>query len=353
MKQRFTIIGGGLAGSFMAARLCFAGQDVTLIDDQQTHSASRVAAGLFNVITGRYGAKSWMADQLLEDIQTFFAISACEPLAKHVHYTPIYRAFKEESEYNKWLGRSAEPAFRELVELVEHPLLSDQIINPHGGIMILPCGWVDIPALLADLHEVLTSEYGLTIIHESVPFDRINLDNRNLWLDEAGLHSFDHLILCHGHHLTHCPWLPDGSIIPNKGEILILESDRLDLPFVLSKKIYLIPIGEGRFLTGSTYANQFEHTEPTFPAADEIMMYVDQAIHVPTRVLDHWAGVRPTTRNRRPIIGTHPDHSHLHVLGGFGTKGVLLAPYSSRLLCELLLEGKNHIPEEARLERLF
>ncbi|MEM7367801.1 MAG: FAD-binding oxidoreductase [Bacteroidota bacterium] len=353
MKQRFTIIGGGLAGSFMAARLCQAGQEVTLIDDQEPQSASRVAAGLFNVITGRYGAKSWMADQLLEDIQAFFDIPVFQSLSKHVHYTPIYRAFKEEAEYNKWLGRSAEPAFRELVELVEQPLLPKQIINPHGGIMILPCGWLDIPALLRELHDILIDRWGLHIIHESVPFDHISLTNRNLWMNEAGLQSFDHLILCQGHHLTHCPWLPAGSIIPNKGEILILESDSLDLPFVLSKKIYMIPIGEGKFLSGSTYANQFEHAEPTFPAADEIMMYVDQAIHVPVRVLDHWAGIRPTTRNRRPIIGTHPVHPCLHVLGGFGTKGVLLAPFSSRLLTDVLLTGEDQIPEEARVERLF
>ncbi len=38
------------------------------------------------------------------------------------------------------------------------------------------------------------------------------------------------------------------------------------------------------------------------------------------------AGVRPTVKDRRPLIGTHPMHSQLHVLNGLGTRGVMLGP---------------------------
>ena len=38
------------------------------------------------------------------------------------------------------------------------------------------------------------------------------------------------------------------------------------------------------------------------------------------------AGVRPTVKDRKPILGTHPNHKNLHVLNGMGTRGVLLAP---------------------------
>ncbi|MEM9985622.1 MAG: NAD(P)-binding protein, partial [Bacteroidota bacterium] len=39
MAGHYLILGGGLAGSFMAARLCLAGQRVTLIDDRAANSA--------------------------------------------------------------------------------------------------------------------------------------------------------------------------------------------------------------------------------------------------------------------------------------------------------------------------
>ena len=64
--QQIAIIGGGLAGSFLALRLCLKGHSVYLFDEAISNSASRVAAGLFNVITGRYGAKSWEADFIIE-----------------------------------------------------------------------------------------------------------------------------------------------------------------------------------------------------------------------------------------------------------------------------------------------
>lgn len=218
--------------------------------------------------------------------------------------------------------------------------------------MILPCGWVDISAFLAHLHQILVDSWQMNLCTERLSYEQIDLTKKEVRLHDEP-QAFDHLILATGQHLDHCPWLPTGSIIPNKGEILVIESEELALPFVLSKKIYLIPLGNHRFLTGSTYANAFDDDQPSEPAKEEILTYLHKAIRVPFKVVDHWAGIRPTTRNRRPIIGTHPQYPQLHFLGGFGTKGVLLAPFGSRLLTERIMGNLIAIPHEADLLRLF
>jgi len=43
-------------------------------------------------------------------------------------------------------------------------------------------------------------------------------------------------------------------------------------------------------------------------------------------ILNHFAGIRPTVKDRRPLVGTHPNYKNMHILNGLGTRGVMLAP---------------------------
>ena len=61
-------------------------------------------------------------------------------------------------------------------------------------------------------------------------------------------------------------------------------------------------------------------------------------------------GFRPTTRDRRPIVGFAKDNDLLGVFGGLGSKGVLLAPYFSKLFASVLSEGTS-IPKEVSAAR--
>ena len=352
MAGHYLILGGGLAGSFMAARLCLAGQRVTLIDDRDSHSASRTAAGLFNVITGRFGAKSWLADTLLAEIKQFLAIPSFQELARFVHYSSIYRPFKTTEDYNKWLGKVEDPAYQALVDFVEKPLHEDLLINPMGGVMIKPCGWVDTAGLIDGLLHALEFGFHLRRLTGHIDYDSIDIENRTVQLRQEAL-PFDHIVCCEGYQMVDNPWFEEVRLIPNKGEILRLEIPGLELPFVVSKKIYLIPEPTGSWVCGATYANDFQSLEPTPSGREEIESYLHKTIKLPYKITGHWSGVRPTTPNRRPVLGTHPELPHLHVLNGFGTKGVLLAPYCSRIMAEGLINGNWDIPKEAQLNRFY
>lgn len=47
--------------------------------------------------------------------------------------------------------------------------------------------------------------------------------------------------------------------------------------------------------------------------------------------------------DRRPLIGTHPDYNNVHLLNGFGTRGVLGAPLLSKWLFDHI-EGECELP---------
>ncbi|MEL6251504.1 MAG: FAD-binding oxidoreductase [Bacteroidota bacterium] len=346
-RKRFLIVGGGLAGSMLAARLCLREQEVVLLDDRDPHAASPIAAGLFNVITGRFGAKSWMADALVPALRNFLEIPAFQELKDFVHDSLIYRPFKTAEEYNKWTARSEEDAYKDWADFLSYPQYSGYIKNPLGGIMIKQCGWLDIPHFLQKLQQILSDQFKLDIKYR--PFEEEKLDLDKLTYEDLG--EFEEVVFCPGYRSRDISLFSELPIIPNKGEVLLLEIPELEIPFVLSKKVYLIPQGEQKFICGSTYKNQFDNPHPTQEGKEEICFHLEKALKIPYKVLEQRSGIRPTTPNRRPVLGTLPEHSHIHYFGGFGTKGVLLSPYFSEKMANHVCGGEEDFLKEVSIGR--
>src|SRR5436189_5620437 len=65
MKTDYLIIGQGISGSFLCHELEKAGLSFLVIDEYRPYSASRIASGIINPVTGRRIVKTWMIDELL------------------------------------------------------------------------------------------------------------------------------------------------------------------------------------------------------------------------------------------------------------------------------------------------
>ena len=67
-------------------------------------------------------------------------------------------------------------------------------------------------------------------------------------------------------------------------------------------------------------------------------------------IVEHKAGVRPTVKDRRPLIGAHEEYSNLFIFNGMGTKGLSLAPFFA---LELIahMESNLTLNEEVKLSR--
>ena len=55
-------------------------------------------------------------------------------------------------------------------------------------------------------------------------------------------------------------------------------------------------------------------------------------------------GLRPSSVDDRPVLGTLPGWSNVHVATGHGTEGLLLGPYTAALLAESIVSGS--VPEQ-------
>src|ERR1700748_2767938 len=65
MTTDVLIVGQGICGTFLSLELERAGLSYVVIDEERPFTASRVAAGLINPVTGRRIVKTWMIDELL------------------------------------------------------------------------------------------------------------------------------------------------------------------------------------------------------------------------------------------------------------------------------------------------
>lgn len=64
-------------------------------------------------------------------------------------------------------------------------------------------------------------------------------------------------------------------------------------------------------------------------------------MHLDFEIVEHIAGVRPTVKDRRPLLGRSMVSDRIFVLNGLGTRGVLLAPYLAEKLFEFIEENKE------------
>ena len=99
-------------------------------------------------------------------------------------------------------------------------------------------------------------------------------------------------------------------------------------------------LGNHLFKVGATYNWKDKTDLPTEEGKQELIDRIKEIINCDFEIVEHFAGVRPTVKDRRPLIGTHPEYKSLHILNGLGTRGVMLVPHMAKALFEYIEEGK-------------
>ena len=75
-----------------------------------------------------------------------------------------------------------------------------------------------------------------------------------------------------------------------------------------------------------------------------------ELIGKPFRIIHQEWGIRPTSPDRRPMLGAHPGNKNIIAFNGLGTKGVSLSPYFAHHLA-LWLEETGDLSTEVNIYR--
>ncbi len=343
------IAGAGLGGLILAATLWNSGFEVIVSDPGKVKAASQVAAGLFNVITGRFSVPTWKAKELLQALHAFFKMPEMDPLKKHLIQLPVYRPFTDITTLNDWSVKSEEEPYKSFSFYSDqaHPL---GIFNDNfGGYTVTQSGWLNMVPFLADL-KALLSQKGVLFLPHSVEDDKVNAFENRIELGNTEI-GYKKLIYANGVSslkTSFFDWIP---IMPLKGQILEGECPIFPETFIYNGGSFFLPKGKGRILCGSTYERHFDDDLPNEAGKMEILDRLPITLRENFVVTSHLAGIRPATRDRIPVIGKHPLFPDVLIFNGLGAKGVLHSPWMAKELVHSFLHPEYRFEKAYSIER--
>ena len=138
--------------------------------------------------------------------------------------------------------------------------------------------------------------------------------------------------------------IPRPVIAPARGQMLAFDAPtRLLRHVVMAEAAYGVQRRDGRLIVGSTVEFVGFDRRVTLDGMARILSGFRSVMH--PRVFDRatfreaWAGLRPYTIDRRPILGA-TRIAGLYMAVGHFRHGILLAPFTARLMAELILTGR-------------
>lgn len=345
----FLIIGQGLAGSLLAWHLHQLGQRILVIDRSNPQSASRMAAGLINPVTGKRLVKSSGVDTYLTHAQHCYEQLQQQFDQVFFHARPMCRLFQSDDEIAFWEKRKNDTEYQAYLGKRFNPDSHPTFKDPAGSFQQLQTGYLDTVALLDTLDTYFRENHIST--HRDVDYQHIRFDKNVAYLDDI---QTKHIIFCEGYKATTNPWFSWLPFKPAKGEILTLNiQDHLEQDIINAGK-WLLPLNNGQFKLGATYEWTPLDEKPTQQGQNTLLdalklLYRNK---VEIEVVNHQAGVRPCTKDTMPFIGQHPTNHHLSIFNGFGSKGSLMIPYYAKQFSQHLL-GKQATLTEADIKRYW
>lgn len=346
MKYDFLIIGGGIAGSVLAYTMRSNGYKVRLYDYHNPSSASRVAAGLLNPITGRRFSLSWKALEAFPMLHKTYGEMATISGEKLIHEMDIVRLCNSLTEFNDWTAKSSDDRYINFIKEDQDLKLREELVDFKSGAVILKGGgYLDTRKTLSFIHHYLGN--GFQQVTKLLSPDDIEIRDNEIRIGED---TANHLVLAEGYLSYQNPFFSYLPFTPMKGEILELVIPDFYEDRVFIRGGFLVPFGNSHYRLGATYDGENINEETTESAEANLVSRVEKYLKADYSVSGHLVGVRPAVKDRRPIIGTHPKMTNVHLFNGFGSKGSSLAPLLSKYFLESIENGSD-LPEECDIRR--
>ena len=349
------VIGAGVIGSSIAHIFAKNKQKTLLVDKQQPgQEASAAAAGILAVASGR--SKRGPMYQLKKASQELYPAL----IEEIQHATEIDIEYQTVGVLCLIRNDTDEKKYRKLYEVRQeqgHPVtwLSAQELQRVE------------PALASNL---------LGAVHFSSDHHLHNGKLAEAWAQAAeknGVHvrtgtTVSNVRMQKGHVEAVCiggDWVEAGTVViatgswsrqvgdlfgltipvdPAKGQMLAVRTDRLK-HVISCDEHYLVPRQNGEVIIGST-VEYVGHTKDV--TLETIQDFIAQSEALVPGISQaplsrFWAGLRPYSPTRRPILCRAPDIDNVVLATGHHRNGIVLAPITGQLVYELITTGQPSI----------
>lgn len=359
MTERYDtiIVGQGLAGTTLAWKLMAAGQRVLVVDGESGTGASAVAAGLMTPVTGKRLVCSpafeleWaVAVGFYQEIERLLEVGL-------LTVDPIIRVFDREEDREVYLSRSDRPG-SVTAERWEGPLESGGATKV--GVRISPAGRLNVELYLKKSRERFENSKSYRSVQLVFDGD-VRMAEGDYQLVKQGVQGSS-MVLCQGAVLNE--WFPKVPNNPAKGEIWKVKLAKAEIKQVVHRSIWVAPdevrtdessghgVGGGNYTVGATYEWRDFDLSPSEKGASELGGKLGNLFTEKPTVEKTLVGIRPTMKDREPVLGQHKDFPGLWVFNGLGSKGTLKSPMLADRMVKAMLGGEK-IPDRQSYQRLL
>ncbi len=346
MNTDYIIVGLGLAGIAFAEELRERNKSFVVFEDSSQNS-SLVAGGMYNPVILKRFTPVWNADEQLAIALPFYEKIEKRFGKKYDYKVPIYRVFKSIEEQNNWFAACDEILLQDYMvpRIIKNE--NNHIQAPFHLGKLVQTGRIDVNSLAKDYRQDLVQKDLLR--NEKFNYDLIEFEGNFVSYKDIQANK---IVFCEGFGLKANPYFNYLPLQEAKGELLTIHAPDLKLDGLIKAAVFVLPIGDELYKVGATFNWVDKTKEPTLKGKEELIKKLETVINCSYTVVDHVAGIRPTTKDRRPFIGVHPKRKQLAILNGLGTRGVMIAPISAQKLANHLENGIV-IEKDVSIERFL
>ena len=339
MKLDYIIVGLGLAGLAFAEQLIKANKSFVVFEDS-SQTSSLVAGGVYNPVILKRFTPVWNAKEQLQIALPFY-----EDLEHKFQTTFDYKfqtkkVFKSIEDQNNWFAALDNLKLIDFLDTDLDHQKKEGIVAEFGFGNVKQTGRIDTKKLV-DIYRAYLEKRTL------IKFDQFNHQLIKFYPNHLSYEDIDasRIVFCEGFGMREnifFNYLPLNEV---KGELITIYAPKLKIDFQLKSTLFVLPLGDDVYKVGATFNWSDKTSNPSKEGREELIEKLEKVINVPYKILSQTAGIRPTIKDRRPLVGTQPAFPNLAILNGLGTRGVMIAPTMAKALFNYLEKGEELDPE--------
>ena len=346
MKVDYFIVGLGLAGLAFVEEL-IANDKSFIVFENASQTSSLVAGGVYNPVILKRFTPVWNASKQLEIALPFYSELEDKFNTNFDKKFLTKKVFNSIEDQNNWFGAIDKYNISKyLDDQLDHAKYQG-IISQFGFGNVKQTGRVDTKELVKTYRLFLKKEK--KIIFETFDYNQIKFSENII---NYKTFSANRVVFSEGFGLKQNPFFNYLPLTGVKGETIIIYAPDVLIDFQIKSSVFVLPLGNNYFKIGATFNRLDKTSTPTKEGKQELIDKLSKVVDVPYKIIEHTAGVRPTVKDRRPLLGNHPIHKNLFVLNGLGTRGVMIAPTMAKQLYNYI-ENKEMLDEEVDIKRFI
>ena len=296
----YIIVGGGYAGIFFAHQL-IKNNRTFIIFCENGKSASQVSAGIVNPVVLKKFTTFWLANEQIDFLNKTLSEVTEYTGRNYLINENIHRIFHDKSEQELWLKKSHTEELQPFLYPEFKSLKT--VLNPFATGSVNLSARLNVQAFFDDFNAFFKKDSHL----REDRFDYSKISGNTY--DDI---SFKHIVFCEGIGVKKNPFFSEIPVTANKGHHLKVKlSEPLDHQLTLKKKHFLFPINDEFHYYGGTYDPNERGDQVDDFAKQQLIDGLSEFYPYDFEIQEVNFGFRPTVRDRRPILGRHPEHSDL------------------------------------------